>query len=141
MDCLLVFNPSRHHILHFIIFFIFFSLMLSLPFFFFQIYIYIFSWIWLKERLWLLQPPIVPLNTYLSKNFRDHRLHQNDMSFEAYMEFMGHIKEIDIQWAVEWWHIARMVHSCCKDYCVPLVGLRCYLYYSTCRISRQFREC
>jgi len=33
-----------------------------------------------------------------------------------------------------------MVHRCCKDYCVPLVGLRCYSYYSTCRISRQIGE-
>ena len=62
------------------------------------------------------------------------------MSFEAYMELMGCIKETDIQWVVEWWHISSMVHHCYKDYYVPLVGLRCYSYYSTCCISRQFRE-
>ena len=33
-----------------------------------------------------------------------------------------------------------MVHSCCKDHCVTLVGLRCCSYYSTCHISRQFGE-
>ena len=33
-----------------------------------------------------------------------------------------------------------MVHNCCKDYCVTLVGLRYYSYYSTCRISRKFAE-
>ena len=33
-----------------------------------------------------------------------------------------------------------MVHSCCKDHCVTLVGLQCYSYYSTCCISRQFGE-
>ena len=32
-----------------------------------------------------------------------------------------------------------MVHSCCKDHCVTLVGLCCCFYY-TCRISRQFGE-
>jgi len=62
------------------------------------------------------------------------------MNFEAYMELMGHIKETDIQWVVEWWHITSMVPSYCKDYYVPLVGLRFYLYYSTCRFLRQFGE-
>ena len=89
----------------------------------------------------MLQPPTVPPSTYLPRNFRDHKLHQNDMSFEVYMELMGHIKETDIQWVVEWWHITRMVHGCCKNYYVPLVKLRCCSYYSTCRISRQFGEC
>ena len=56
------------------------------------------------------------------------------MSFEAYMELMGHIKETNIQWVVEWWHILSMFHHCYK----PLVELRCCSYYSTCHISRQF---
>ena len=56
------------------------------------------------------------------------------------MELIGHLKETDIQWVVEWWHISSMVHSCYKDCCVPLVGLRCYSYYSTWHISRQFEE-
>ena len=56
------------------------------------------------------------------------------------MELMGHLKETNIQWVIEWWHISSMVHSCYKDYYVTLVGLRCYSYYSTCRISRQFGE-
>ena len=56
------------------------------------------------------------------------------------MELMGRLKETDIQWVVEWWHISSMVHSCCKDHCVTLVGLQCYSYYSTCRISRKFGE-
>ena len=34
-----------------------------------------------------------------------------------------------------------MLHNCCKDYCVPLVGLHCSSYYSTCRISRQYGKC
>ena len=89
----------------------------------------------------MLQPPTVPPNTYLPRHFRVCRLYQNDMSFEAYMELMGRIKETDIQWVVEWWHISSMVHRCYKDYCVPLVGLRCCSYYSTCCISRQFGKC
>ena len=56
------------------------------------------------------------------------------------MEFMGHAKEIDIQWVVELWHILSIVHSCSKDCCVPLVGLCCCSYYFTCRILRQFGE-
>ena len=56
------------------------------------------------------------------------------------MECMGYLKETDIQWVVEWWHISSMVHSCCKDYCVTLVGLHCCSYYFTYRISRQFEE-
>ena len=88
----------------------------------------------------LLQPPTVPPNTYLSRHLRDHRLHQNNMSFKAYMELIGHIKETDIQWVVEWWHISSMVRSCYKDCYVPLVGLCCCSYYSTCCISRQFGE-
>ena len=101
-------------------------------FFFFQI--------WLQERFQLLQPPTITPRTYHPRHFRDCWLHQNDMSFEAYMELIGCIKETDIQWVVEWWHISSMVHHCYKDYYVPLVGLRCYSYYSTCCISRQFRE-
>ena len=120
-----------------------------LPFFFFFFLLRLLSLslslslsqIWLQERLQLLQPPTVPLSTYLPTHLRDSLLHPNDMSFEACMELMGHLKEIDIQWVVEWWHISSMVHSCCKDYCVTLVGLRCCSYYSTCRISRQFGEC
>ena len=131
MGCLSVFNPSRHLISSFIIIFIFLSLMLPLIFSFFQI--------WLQERFRLLQPPTVPPSTYLPKHLRD-RLHQNNMSFEVYIELMRHIKETDIQWVVKWWHILSMVRSCCKDYCVPLVG-PCYCsYYSTCCISRQFGE-
>ena len=86
----------------------------------------------------MLQPPTVPLNTYLPRHHRDHRLHWNDMGFEAYMELIGCLKETDIQWVVEWWHFSSMVHSCYKDHCVTLVGLRCCSYYSTCRISRRF---
>ena len=55
-------------------------------------------------------------------------------------ELIGHIRETDIQWAVDWWHISSMIHSCYKEYCVPLVGLCCYSNYSTCCISRQFGE-
>ena len=65
-----------------------------------------------------------PPSTYLPKHFRDCWLYQNDISFKAYMELMGHIKETNIQWVVEWWHISSMVHHCCKDYFVPLVGFR-----------------
>ena len=53
---------------------------------------------------------------------------------------MGYLKETNIQWVVEWWHVSSMVHSCCKDCCVTLVGLHYCSYYSTCRISRQFGE-
>ena len=62
------------------------------------------------------------------------------MSFEAYMELIGHLKETNIQRVVEWWHISSMVHNCCKDYCVTLVRLHYCSYYSTCRILRQFGE-
>ena len=57
-----------------------------------------------------------------------------------YMELMGHIKETDIQWVMEWWHILSMVYHCCKDYYVPLVGLRFCSYYSPFRIWRKFWE-
>ena len=113
-----------------------FFLFCAFPFFFL-----LFFQIWLQERLQLFQPPTVPPNTYLLWHFRDRWLHHNDMSFKAYAELMGHIKGTNIQWVMEWWHIARMVHSFCKDYCVPLVGLCCCSYYSTCRISRKFGEC
>ena len=53
---------------------------------------------------------------------------------------MGHLRETDIQWVVEWWHISSMVHNYCKDYYVTLVGLHCYSYSFTCRILRQFEE-
>ena len=79
------------------------------------------------------------LNTYLPRHLRDHRL-QDVLGFEAYVELMGCLKETNIQWVVEWWHISNMVHSCCKDRCATLVGLCCYFYYSTYRISRQFGE-
>ena len=70
----------------------------------------------------------MPLNTYLPRHLRDCQL-QNVMGFEMYMEFMGRLKETDIQWVMEWWHISSMVHSCCKDHCVTLIGLRCCSYY------------
>ena len=54
------------------------------------------------------------------------------------MKLMGRMKETDIQQVVKWWHISSMVHSCCKDCCVTLVGLRYCSYYYTCRILRQF---
>ena len=56
------------------------------------------------------------------------------------MELIGHLKKTNIQWVMEWWHISSMAHSCYKDCCVTLVGLRCYSYYSTCCISTQFVE-
>ena len=43
----------------------------------------------------LLQPPTVPLSTYLPRHLRDCRL-QNVMGFEKYLEFMGRLKETDI---------------------------------------------
>ena len=66
-----------------------------------------------------------PPSIYLPRHFRDQWLHQNNMNFEVYTEFMGHIKETIIQWVIKWWHISSSVHSCCKDYYVPLVGLCC----------------
>ena len=146
MDCLSVFNPSRHlissfiifyflfitHVLHFFSFFFFLFSTSSLLFFLFQI--------WLQEKLRLLHPLTVPLNTYLLRHLKDHWL-RDAWGFEAYIELMGRLKETDIQWVVEWWHISIMVHSCYKDHCVTLVGLRCNSYYSTCHISRQFEKC
>ena len=137
MDCLAIFNPSRHLISSSIILFLtrafhFFFSLSSLLFFLFQI--------WLQERLWLLHPPTMPLNTHHPRHLRDHR-HRDVLGFEAYMELMGRHKEIDVQWVVEWWHILSMVHSCFKDHCVTLARLRCCSYYSTCCISRQFKEC
>ena len=43
----------------------------------------------------LLQPPTMPLSTYLPRHIKDHQL-QNVMGFEVYMEFMGYLKETDI---------------------------------------------
>ena len=88
----------------------------------------------------MLQPQTVPLSTYLPRHLKDCQLHQHDMSFKAYMESMGRLKETDIQWVVEWWHISSMVHNCCKDCYVTLVGLHCYSYYSICCILRKFGE-
>ena len=65
---------------------------------------------------------------YLPRHLRDHRLHQSDMSFEVYMGLIVFLKETDIQWVVEWWHISSMVPSCYKDHCMTLVGLRCCSY-------------
>ena len=120
MDCLSVFNPSRHLISSFIIIYIFFhshslffyfaflSLLLFCAFHLF----FFFLQIWLQERLLVAStsyrtPPI----TYLPKHFGDRRFHQMDMSFEAYIKLMGHIKETNIQWVMEWWHISSMVHQ------------------------------
>ena len=148
MDCLSIFNPSRHLVSYFII--IIFSLMISLSsffaflsFFFFvpSLLFFLFFKYGYKRGFSCFNLLPYPPSTCLLRHFRDCWLHQNDMSFKVYIELMGYIKETDIQWVVEWWHIARLVHSCCKHYCVPLVGLCCCSYYSTCRISRQFGEC
>ena len=125
MDCLLVFNPSRHLILSFIIFFFFSPFLLS------------FSSDMATREAWLLHPPTVPLNTYLSRHLKDYQL-RDVLGFEAYMELIGCLKETNIQWVVEWWHISSMVHSCCKDHYVTLVGLHCCFFYSTFCISRKF---
>ena len=85
----------------------------------------------------MLHPPIVPLSTYLPRHLRDCRL-QDVVGFEAYMGLMCRLKETDIQWIVEWWHISSIAHSWYKDHCVTLVGLRCISYYSTYHISRKF---
>ena len=123
--------PYALSLFYFSFFFFFFHSSLSFSFFF---------QIWLQERLRLLQPPAVPLSSYLPKHLRDRQLHQNDMGFEAYMELMGRLKETDIQWVMEWWHISSIVHSYCKDHCVTLVGFRCCSYYSTCHISRNLES-
>ena len=81
----------------------------------------------------------MPLSTYLPRHLKDRRL-WDVLGFEAHVELMGHLKEVDIQWIVQWWHISSMVQSCCKDHCVTLVGLCCCSYYSICHISRQFRK-
>ena len=141
MDCLSVFNPSRHFISSFIIISFFFLML----FFFWSfspsllLLLFLFQ-LWLQERLQLLHPPTVPLSTYLSRHLRDRWLYRNDMGFDVYMELMGRLKETDIHWVMKWWHISSIVHSCCKDHYLTLVGLWCCSYYSTYRISRQFRE-
>ena len=53
---------------------------------------------------------------------------------------MKHIDVTNIQWVVEWWCISSMVNRSFKDNYVPLVGLRCCSYYSTCCIARQFGD-
>ena len=140
MDCLSVFNPSRHLISSFAFisihsFFFLFSIssFSTHSFFFFSLF-----QIWLHERLRLLHPPVVPPSQYLPKHYCDCRPMRAKMSFEEFIEFMEHIDATDIQWVVEWWHISSMAHHSLKDNCVPLVRL-CYCsYYSTCRIARQF---
>ena len=129
----MVFNPSRHLILPFIFVSLFIFFHSCSPLFFFSFSSFFFSLstlllppppkIWLQERLWLLHPPTVPLNTYLSRHLKDYQL-RDVLGFEAYMELIGCLKETNIQWVVEWWHISSMVHSCCKDHCMTLVGLR-----------------
>ena len=132
MDCLLVFNLSRYLISSFIIIYNFFFHSCSLFFLFAFLSPLLFCFpsssffppsslffqIWLQERLQLLQPLTIPPSTYLLRNFRDHRLHQNDVSFEVYMEFMGHIKETDIQWVMSggisqaWFTVATRTTMC-----------------------------
>ena len=127
---LFFFTHALHSFFFLFFFFARFTLLLSPP---------LPPKIWLQERLWLLHPPIVPLNTYLSRHLKDYRL-RDVLDFEAYMELIGCLKETNIQWVVEWWHISSMVHSCCKDHYVTLVGLHCCFFYSTFCISRKFGE-
>ena len=146
MGCLSVFDLSQHLIPSFIIIYVFFFFHSSSLFFFFLLSLFFYSLLSLFSNMATREASVVSISyrtpsTYLPRHFRDCRLHQKDMSFKAYMELMGHIKETGIQWVVEWWHISSMVYRCCKDYCVPLVGLCCCSYYSTYRISRQFGEC
>ena len=118
MDCLSVFNPSWHLILFVIIIYIyffthalsssylaflsssfcfcffvlfFFCFFFFLCFFVLCFFVFFFFQMWLQESLWLLQSLTVPPSTCLPRHFRDRQFHQNDMSFEAYMEHMGHI--------------------------------------------------
>ena len=119
MDCLSVFNPSRHLISSFIIIYIFFhshslffyfaflSLLLFCAFHLF----FSFSNMATREAFGCFNLLPYPPITYLPKHFGDRRFHQMDMSFEAYIKLMGHIKETNIQWVMEWWHISSMVHQ------------------------------
>ena len=92
MDCLLVFNLSRHLILSFIIIYIFFFHSCSLFFFFAFLFLlfFFFSIYGYKRGFGCFNLLPYPPSTYLPKHFGDCRLHQNDMSFEAYIELMGH---------------------------------------------------
>ena len=119
MDCLSVFNPSRHLISSFIIIYIFFhshslffyfaflSLLLFCAFHLF----FFFPNMATREAFGCFNLLPYPPITYLPKHFGDRRFHQMDMSFEAYIKLMGHIKETNIQWVMEWWHISSMVHQ------------------------------
>ena len=62
------------------------------------------------------------------------------MSSDEFTEFMKHIDVTNIRWVVEWWCVSSIVTRNFKDNCVPLVGLCCCFYYSTCRITRQFDD-
>ena len=120
MDCLSVFNPSRHLISSFIIIYIFFHSH-SLFFYFaflslllfcaFHLFFFFFPNMATREAFGCFNLLPYPPITYLPKHFRDRRFHQMDMSFEAYIKLMGHIKETNIQWVMEWWHISSMVHQ------------------------------
>ena len=72
---------------HTLPFFNFFNYLLFLFFLslsFFSSPLFFFLQIWLQERLRLLQPPTVPLSTYLPRHLRDRRL-RDVLGFEAYM--------------------------------------------------------
>ena len=146
MDCLSVFNPSRHFILFFIIFIFSHSCSPSLFLFFFSPFVlfnnFILFFIFYRDmatREASVASSSYCTSIYLLKHLWDHWL-QDFLGFEVYIELIGRLKVIYIQWVVEWWNISSMVHSCYKGHCVTLVGLLCCSYYSTCRISRQFGE-
>ena len=93
-------------------YYLLFLFFLSLSFFsspssFFYFYFYFYFFIFCKYGY----------NCPLAPTFLDV------LGFEAYIELLGRLMETDIQWVVEWWHISSMVHNCCKDHCVTLVGL------------------
>ena len=134
-----IINPLRLLISSFSLFFspFLFPLMLSFSFLFLLPFLF---QVWLYERLRLLHPLAFPPSQYLPKNYRDRRPKHTEMSFDEFTKFMKRINVTDIQWIVEWWCISSMVKRSFKDNCVPWVGLRCFFYYSTCRIARQFGD-
>ena len=92
--------------------------------------------IWLYEKLKLLYPPIVSPSQYQPKHYHDCKLKDKEMDPTKLTKLLKHLTYLDVQWVVEWWHIEAMSSCGFNENCVPLVRLRRYSYYPTCRIVR-----
>ena len=139
MDCLSVFNPSSFFIL---------SLNISLSFSFLSLLFplnthsfFFFSFRYGYIRGSIASSSHCSPSQYLPKYYHDRKPKNKEMDPAEFTEFLKRLSPLGVQWVVEWGCITDMVNCGFKDNCVPLVGLYCCSYYSTCCIARQFSDC